>query len=149
MKLFYFETGQWLPRPRNEVFQFFSDAFNLEEITPPWLRFRVLTPAPIAMREDARIEYRLRIHGVPVRWKTRIATWNRPQSFIDEQISGPYRLWIHEHRFIERDGGTFCEDSVRYAPRGGALVNRLFVERDVRQIFAYRAERLKEFFPER
>jgi ligand-binding SRPBCC domain-containing protein len=66
---------------------------------------------------------------------------------VDEQISGPYRVWIHEHRFTLRDGGTFCEDSVRYAPLGGAMMNRLFVARDVREIFAYRAERLKEFFP--
>ncbi|HET6143992.1 MAG TPA: SRPBCC family protein [Candidatus Acidoferrales bacterium] len=147
MKLFCFETGQWLPRPRNEIVEFFSDAFNLEKITPPWLRFRVLTPAPIAMREDTRIEYRLRIHGVPVRWQTRISAWHPPQGFVDEQISGPYRVWIHEHRFTERDGGTFCEDSVRYAPRGGAMMNRLFVARDVREIFTYRAERLNEFFP--
>jgi ligand-binding SRPBCC domain-containing protein len=101
------------------------------------------------MHEATRIEYRLRIHGVPVRWKTRISAWKPPQNFIDEQISGPYRVWIHEHRFTERDDGTFCEDSVRYAPRGGALMNRLFVERDVKEIFAYRAERLKELFPAR
>lgn len=149
MKLICFETSLWLPRPRMEVFEFFSDALNLETITPPWLRFRVLTPSPIAMHEGARIEYRLRIHGVSVRWKTRISAWNPPQNFRDEQISGPYRAWIHEHRFTERNGGTFCEDCVRYAPRGGVLVNRLFVERDVKKIFEYRAIRLKELFPGR
>lgn len=148
MKLFLFQTSQWLPYPRNEIFEFFSDAFNLETITPPWLQFRVVTPAPIAMREGTRIDYRLRIHGIPVRWKTRIVAWNPPQSFVDEQIGGPYRVWIHEHRFSEHEGGTFCEDSVRYAPPGGALIHKLFVERDVREIFAYRRARLIQIFPE-
>jgi ligand-binding SRPBCC domain-containing protein len=146
MKLFLFESSQWLPRPRNEIFEFFSDAFNLERITPPWLQFRVITPAPIEMQVDTRIDYRLQIHGISMLWKTRITAWNPPQSFVDEQIGGPYRRWIHEHRFSEQAGGTFCEDFVRYAPTGGALINKLFVERDVREIFAFRSERLKELF---
>jgi len=147
MKRFHLDTSLWLPRPRNEVFQFFADALNLEDITPPWLRFRVITPSPIQICEGAEIKYRLRIRGIPIRWQTRITAWDPPLRFVDEQIRGPYRLWIHEHRFSEQQNGTLCEDSVQYAPVGGTLINKLFVERDVREIFAYRAERLRKLFP--
>jgi ligand-binding SRPBCC domain-containing protein len=148
MKSFHFEASLWLPRPRKEIFDFFSDALNLEEITPPWLQFQVVTPTPIMIREGTEIDYRLRIRGIPVRWKTRITAWDPPERFADEQVRGPYRLWIHEHRFSEMESGTLCEDSVRYLPVGGVLIDKLFVGRDVRQIFAFRAERLKTLFQE-
>ena len=148
MKIFHFECGLWLPRPRNEVFEFFANALNLEGITPPWLKFRVVTPKPVHMQRGAEIEYRLRIRGIPVRWRSRITAWDPPHRFVDEQIRGPYRVWIHEHRFSEKLRGTLCEDSVQYAPLGGALSNKLLVEHDVRKIFAYRSERLQEFFQE-
>ncbi|MGD0962447.1 MAG: SRPBCC family protein [Candidatus Acidiferrales bacterium] len=146
MKTFRFDSTLWLPRPRPEIFEFFSDALNLEKLTPPWLRFHVVTPTPIRMQEGAEIRYRLKIRGVPVRWQSRITLWDPPGRFVDEQLRGPYRLWIHEHRFIEDSGGTSCEDSVQYAPLGGALINKLMVERDVRQIFAYRSQRLQEIY---
>ncbi|MCU0771566.1 MAG: SRPBCC family protein [Verrucomicrobia bacterium] len=146
MKAFLFEATQYLPRPRSEVFDFFSDACNLEAITPPWLRFQILTPAPIRMGVGTLIDYRLRVHGLPLRWRTRIAEWNPPHGFADEQVRGPYRLWHHEHTFEEADGGTLMRDSIRYAPMGGTLINRLFVRRDVEAIFAYRERRLKELF---
>jgi len=146
MEHFQFETSLWLPRRGDDVFEFFSNAYNLERITPPWLHFRVITPAPILMQAGTRIDYWLRIRGVPVRWRTRITAWDPPHRFVDEQIRGPYRVWIHEHRFREMAGGTLCEDLVRYAPMGGALMNRLFVARDVRSIFAYRAAQLKQIF---
>ncbi|MFZ5787076.1 MAG: SRPBCC family protein, partial [Acidobacteriota bacterium] len=129
-----------LPRPREEVFPFFADARNLERITPPWLRFRILTPGPIGMREGALIDYRLRIHGVPVRWRTRIAAWEPPFRFVDEQVRGPYRSWVHEHLFDAVDGGTLCRDRVEYAVPGGAVVARLLVRPDTERIFAYRRE---------
>jgi ligand-binding SRPBCC domain-containing protein len=146
MKIFHFESALWLPRTRPEVFAFFADALNLEKITPPWLEFHVTTPQPIQMREGAEIEYRLKIRGIPIRWRSRITVWDPPRRFVDEQLRGPYRLWVHEHHFTEESGGTSCEDSVQYAPLGGALINKLMVERDVRQIFAYRSGRLKEMY---
>jgi len=139
-------SEQWIPRPVNEVFAFFSDAFNLERITPPLLRFNVLTPPPIEMREGLLIDYRLRIRGIPVRWRSEITAWEPPFRFVDEQRRGPYRMWWHEHSFEERDGGTVCRDLVRFSAPGGRLVQKLFVEPDVRKIFAYRSEQLVEVF---
>jgi ligand-binding SRPBCC domain-containing protein len=146
MRTFSFRSQLWLERPRNEVFPFFSNALNLEEITPPWLRFQVVSKQPIAMHRGAEIEYRLKIHGVPVRWRSQFTVWDPPHRFVDEQVRGPYRIWIHEHRFIEDSGGTLCEDNVQYAPPGGALVNKLFVARDIQKIFAYRSEQLRKIF---
>ena len=142
MKEFHFSAEQWLPRPRPEVFQFFSEARNLETLTPPWLNFEVLTPAPIVLRPGTLIDYRIRIHRIPIRWRTEILEWNPPHRFVDVQLRGPYHLWHHTHTFEERDGGTLCRDEVRYRPRGGALINWLFVRRDVEQIFAFRRDRM-------
>ena len=92
------------------------------------------------------IDYRIRLHGIPVGWKTRITVWEPPFRFVDEQIQGPYQRWIHEHRFEKSGEGTMCSDQVRYSILGGWIVNRLFVERDVKQIFAFRAAKLTELF---
>ena len=146
MRIFSFRSQLWLERPRNEIFPFFSNALNLEEITPPWLQFRVVSKLPIQMREGVEIEYRLRIRRIPVGWRSRITTWDPPHRFVDEQVRGPYRIWIHEHRFIEDSGRTLCEDNIRYVPRGGALINALFVEKAVQKIFAYRSEQLRKIF---
>lgn len=146
MHEFKIQTELWLPRPRHEVFRFFADARNLEAITPPWLKFEVLTPAPIAMRLGTLIDYRIRIHRFPIRWRTEIAEWEPPHQFVDVQLQGPYTLWHHTHTFEERDGGTLCVDRVRYRPRGGALINWLFVRRDVGRIFQYRQQRMQELF---
>ena len=134
---------QLLDGTPQQVFPFFSDAHNLEAITPPLLRFRVLTPRPIEMHEGALIEYRLRVHGAPVRWRTRIMEWDEPRRFIDMQLRGPNRLWHHTHTFEERPAGqTLMTDRVRYAigfgPLGAAA-HRLFVRRDVERIFEHRA----------
>jgi len=146
MRDFHFESRLWLNRPREEVFKFFSDALNLEKITPPWLRFRVVSKLPILMHQGAEIEYRIKIHGIPLGWCSRITVWDPPHRFVDEQVRGPYRMWIHEHRFVEESRGTLCEDNVRYVPRGGALINALFVERDMQKIFAYRSDGLQKIF---
>ena len=128
--------------PRERVFPFFADALNLEAITPPWLAFRVVTPEPIEMRAGTLIEYRLRLHGVRVRWLTRIALWEPPHRFVDVQLRGPYRLWHHVHAFEPAPGGaTVMRDEVRYAlPLGplGALAHAAFVRRDLERIFAFR-----------
>lgn len=132
-----------LPRPREEVFDFFSDPRNLEAITPPWLRFSILTACPVKMCVGALINYRLRIHGIPVRWQTEITAWEPPRRFVDEQRRGPYREWIHEHRFEPHELGTKAIDVVRYNVPGGKLINWLFVAGDVRRIFEYRRRKLQ------
>ncbi len=144
MSEFSLHTELWLPRPRDEVFPFFAEARNLEALTPSWLKFEVLTPAPISMRQGTLIDYRIRIHGIPIRWRTEIAEWEPPFRFVDVQLKGPYTLWHHTHVFEERDGGTVCSDRVRYRPRGGTLINWLFVRRDVERIFAFRQQRMRE-----
>ena len=146
MKEFTLHAEIWLPRPRAEVFAFFADAHNLQALTPPWVKFEVLTPAPIPMRAGALIDYRIRVHGLPIRWRTEITEWLPPHRFVDVQLRGPYTLWHHTHTFEEREGGTFCVDDVRYRPRGGVLANRLFVRRDVERIFAFRREQLLKLF---
>jgi ligand-binding SRPBCC domain-containing protein len=141
-----FRTEIWLPRPLEEVFAFFADAGKLQAITPAWLGFTLVTPQPIAMRAGALIDYRLRVHGFPIRWRSEITAWEPPLRFVDEQRRGPYELWVHEHRFEARDGGTHVSDHVRYAAPGGPLVDWLFVRRDVEQIFQFRSQRLRELF---
>lgn len=148
MRVHHFHAELFLPRKREEVFPFFSDAHNLELITPPWVKFKVLTPRPIPMHAGALIDYRLRIHGFPLKWQTIIMAWEPPFRFVDEQKRGPYRLWRHTHTFEEKDGGTLCLDHVEYAVWGGEIIHRLFVRRDVERIFAFRQEALrKQFMP--
>jgi len=114
MKVREFQSELWLPRPPEELFPFFADAANLDAITPPWLHFHIVTPSPVVMREGTLIDYRLRVRGVPLRWRTRINVWQPPHRFVDEQLRGPYRQWIHTHRFHESDGQTVIEDEVAY-----------------------------------
>lgn len=143
---FELTTRVWIPRPVDEVFRFFADAHNLNVITPPFLHFRILTPAPIPMRPGTLIDYRIRLRVLPITWRTRIATWEPPFRFVDEQLHGPYRLWRHTHTFSAVEGGTMMEDRVRYRVPGGAMVNALFVQRDLRRIFRYRLEALRQVF---
>lgn len=131
---------------RDEVFSFFSDAKNLDRITPPFLRFRVLSPRPIAMQVGTRIEYALRVHGLPLRWTSEITVWDPPCRFVDVQVRGPYRWWHHEHRFEDLGNSTSVIDEVEYAPRGGRLIHALFVKRDLDCIFDFRQQTLAAVF---
>ncbi len=148
MKIFELHREAILPFPRERVFDFFSKAENLELLTPPWLSFKILTPLPIQMCEGALIDYRISLRGLPMGWRTEITTWEPPYRFVDQQLRGPYRQWIHEHRFTEVEGGTRVEDHVHYVVLGGSLVNRFFVAPDVNRIFDYRQKRLRELFEE-
>jgi ligand-binding SRPBCC domain-containing protein len=136
----------WVPHSLASVFDFFSRAENLERITPPWMRFRIVTPTPIAMKPGATIAYALRVRGIPLRWLTEIERWNPPYEFVDVQAKGPYKVWRHTHRFSEVAGGTLIEDSIEYAlPFGplGRLVHRLQIARDLSRIFDYRTQRVQ------
>jgi len=142
---------QRLPGSPDDVFAFFGDARNLEAITPPLLRFRVMDAGAdaIEMAAGTLIRYRLRVHRVPVGWLTAIREWDPPHRFVDEQLRGPYALWHHTHTFeaIEDGTATLMRDVVRYAlPFGllGEAARRLFVARDIEAIFDYRAERIRE-----
>ena len=149
MKTFLFKTQQTLEHPLTEVFEFFSNAHNLAVITPPWLKFEVLTSAPIEMVVGTRIDYKLKLRGIPVRWQSEITEWDPPHAFADEQRRGPYRIWRHKHTFDETEDGIVVGDSVEYAVWGGALVDKFFVRPDIEQIFAYRTEQLAEIFHQR
>lgn len=140
-------TDLTLQRPIDRVFAFFADAGNLEAITPPELRFVILTPLPIAMAVGARIDYRLSLYAVPFTWRTRITAWEPGRRFVDEQESGPFKLWIHEHRFEALSPtSTRIRDEVRYRlplePLGG--IAHPLVRRKLERIFAYREERVRE-----
>ena len=149
MRLHRLEREQFLPYPPSEVFPFFADARNLERITPPLLRFRVVPPGPVEMGVGTLIEYRLRLHGLPVRWLTRIDAWEPGRRFVDSQLAGPYRLWHHTHTFEERDGGTLMRDVVVYAlplwPLGELA--RPLVDRDLAAIFDFRREAVSGLLP--
>jgi ligand-binding SRPBCC domain-containing protein len=150
MRTHVLDTSCFVPLPRARVFEFFSDAFNLEAITPAFLRFHVATPAPIAMRPGLLIDYRLRLRGLPMRWRSEITAFDPPVRFVDEQRRGPYRLWHHEHLFedaparADRPAGTLVRDVVTYAHHGGPLVHRLLVRPELEKIFAYRQRRIAE-----
>lgn len=136
------ERSQIVPLPADDAFAFFADAYNLEAITPPWLRFRILTPRPLAMRQGAEIDYRLTLHGLPIRWRTLIDTWEPGRCFVDTQVDGPFAFWEHTHTFEERDGGTLICDRVLYRMPVwllGALAHRVLIARDLERTFDYRS----------
>jgi ligand-binding SRPBCC domain-containing protein len=135
-----------VPRPLSEVFEFFSSAHNLQELTPPWVRFQVLSIPDESMREGTLIDYRLRIHGLPMRWQSEITAWEPERRFVDQQRRGPYRWWRHEHLFEPCTEGTVVIDQVHYGTPGGALVHWLLVGRDLRKIFLYRQQALQNRF---
>jgi ligand-binding SRPBCC domain-containing protein len=148
MRIHILQREQRLRGAPADVFPFFADARNLQAITPPLLRFRVITPDPIEMRPGTLIQYRLRLHGIGVSWLTSIQAWEPPHRFVDVQLRGPYALWHHTHEFAEDPedpGTTVMRDTVRYAmPFGplGTLADRLLVRRDLAAIFDYRRDQV-------
>jgi ligand-binding SRPBCC domain-containing protein len=151
MRIHVLHREQRLEGSPDEVFPFFADARNLEAITPPLLRFRVVTPEPIEMRAGTFLQYRLRLHGVPISWHTTIQDWSPPNRFVDVQVRGPYALWHHTHEFALVTGshppGTLMTDTVRYAIGFGALgelARRALVRRDLEAIFDFRDARVPE-----
>jgi ligand-binding SRPBCC domain-containing protein len=142
------ERSQRVEVPIERAFDFYGDFANLEPLTPPWLHFEVETPGEVKFRPGTLLDYKLRLHGVPLRWQTRIETWEPPTGFVDTQIKGPYSRWEHTHMFErDGDGATVIHDRVRYAiPLGplGALAHRLFVRRDLERIFDYRSKAVVE-----
>jgi ligand-binding SRPBCC domain-containing protein len=148
MRIFTLRREQLLPAGPEKVFPFFADARNLEAITPPLLRFEVVTPGEIPMQVGTLIQYRLTLRGIGVNWLTSIQEWDPPWRFVDVQVRGPYALWHHTHEFAASDDGkaTIMRDTVRYAigfgPLG-ALAARAFVHRDVASIFEYRQRAIR------
>jgi ligand-binding SRPBCC domain-containing protein len=146
MRVHRLERSQLVRAPAGDVFEFFARARNLERITPPWLRFEVLSPEPVEMGLGTLLEYRLRLHAVPLRWLTRIEEWERGSAFVDRQLRGPYRLWRHRHEFEPCPEGTVVRDRVDYAlPLGplGELARLAFVGRDLEGIFDFRREAVR------
>jgi ligand-binding SRPBCC domain-containing protein len=149
MKIYTLTRQQWIGHPLEEVFAYFADAYNLQHITPDWLHFEILTPRPIAMTPGAMIAYKLRLHGLPIRWLTEITCWEPPHKFVDVQLKGPYRLWEHTHHFRADNGGTLIHDEVRYAlPLGfvSGLAHRWLVRKDLDAIFDFRLKAVEAHF---
>src|ERR1035438_583580 len=149
MTPFIFRAEQFVPRPLDEVFGFFSKADNLQQLTPPWLHFRILSVEPLPVRKGTLIRYSLRWRIFPIRWTTEIVEWEPPYRFVDVQLKGPYKLWRHEHRFIAEGNGTRITDEVQYLlPFGvlGSIAHRLKVKNDVETIFAYRTDVVHRLF---
>lgn len=141
-----FQTSMDLPLKIDDVFSFFADPSNLERITPPELHFQILTPQPAGVFEGTLIDYRLRLWGLPFRWQAGITDWNPPHQFVDEQIRGPYRRWIHTHRFRSQNGSTVIQDAVQYQlplwPLGEVV--HPVVKAHIRRIFRFRKRAISE-----
>lgn len=149
MAEYIFKTLQEIDLPRTDVFEFFSNAENLERITPPELGFNIITPLPIDIKKGTLIDYKLSLHGVPINWRTEITHWEPPFEFIDMQLRGPYKQWIHLHRFTEPEPGkTLMEDEVRYRlpfePLGD--IGNFMVGGKIKKIFDYRRKAVEEYF---
>jgi ligand-binding SRPBCC domain-containing protein len=141
--------AQLVPRPLQQVFSFFSRAENLEEITPEWLNFQVMSVEPEPIQNGTLIEYKLRLHGFPLHWTSQIVEWDPPHRFVDLQLQGPYKLWRHTHLFLVEGKNTrICDEVIYSLPLGplGQMAHSLFVRRDVEHIFAFRASAMRTRF---
>jgi len=148
-KTYTLDFKQQVQRPLPEIFEFFSRAENLEVLTPPWLKFKILHVKPQPVQQGTLIDYKLRIHGIPLRWTSEIVEWEPPRRFVDLQLRGPYKLWRHEHRFGARDSGTLISDTINLSlPLGflGHLAYKIKVRSDVQEIFAFREKKIRALF---
>jgi ligand-binding SRPBCC domain-containing protein len=143
---FVLEREAIIGEPIDLVFSFFSDASNLEVLTPKWLKFKILTEFPIVMKRNVKIDYKLKLHGFPIKWRSGITAWEPPYRFVDEQINGPYIKWIHTHEFSESTKGILIKDRVEYQVLGGMFTNFLYVAKQLDRIFDYRKKKMEEFF---
>lgn len=149
MKKYILETETILDMPLDEVFPFFADAHNLNRVTPPWLDFEIISDRDMGMNVGTQVQYRLKLHGIPVRWRSEITEWDPPNKFTDTQIQGPYRLWVHEHIFRPDADKTIMRDRVTYSVPGwifAPLIHSVFVKRDLDRIFSYREKIFKRIF---
>lgn len=144
MRTFTFKASQTIPREREEVFAFVANPHNLERVMPPWLEFEVSTPDPIEMEVGTTIDYRLRLRGTRMGWRSEITSWDPPRRFVYEQLQGPFRLWIHTHTFHEMSGGTRIDDRLEYAEPSGGLADWFLERPEVRKIFDYRHRAIAE-----
>ena len=152
MKTYNLEFEQFIDLPIEDVFDFFSKPENLSLITPPRLRFDILTPTPLEMKEGQLIDYSLKIlYLIKLHWRTLITDYQKPYKFIDQQIKGPYTLWHHTHIFEEKDGGTLIKDNLKYViPFGwiGRAIHFIYIKHDINGIFQYRHKILNDIFSE-
>lgn len=149
LKIYELRRQIFVPAPLEDVFSFFSNAENLNLITPPWLYFKILTPLPIVMKKNAFIDYSIKLLGLRMTWSTEITVWQPPAKFVDRQIKGPYRVWEHTHLFEEKGEGTQMEDVIQYAVPGfvlSPLVHFLFVRPRLEKIFTFRENSILEYF---
>ena len=149
MTPFIFRAEQFVPRPIEDVFRFFSNADNLQEITPGWIHLRILSVEPSPLRKGTLLRYALRWRIFPIRWTTEIIEWEPPHRFVDVQLKGPYKMWRHEHRFVAEGGGTRILDEVQYAlPFGmlGQVAHAVKVKKDLERIFGYRRSVIEQRF---
>ena len=138
--LFYISFKQWVPQKIERVWDFVSKAENLEKITPPWLNFKIDTMSDDKIKKGTKINYSLKLHGIPIKWRSNISTWKPKSEFVDHQEKGPYKVWYHRHLFKEIQDGTLIEDRIDYTlpffPFGQAAFP--FVKNDLIKIFEYR-----------
>ncbi len=145
MKYHKFTTQTIIEKPLETVFSYFSDAANLQDLTPPWLHFKIITKLPIDMKKDALIDYQLKLYGIPFHWQTKILGWSPPDHFVDIQLKGPYKEWIHIHRFEKQGKNTIMNDQVYYSLPFGWLsipARYLLVRKNIEKIFDYRRKQL-------
>lgn len=143
------ERESVIKAPIEEVFSFFGKAENLNIITPPQLKFDIVTPLPITIKEGTIIDYKIKISGLSFNWRTKITEWEPPRRFIDIQTRGPYKMWVHEHTFIADGNKTIMKDKVNYISKGWflePLIQRFFVRKKVEDIFDYRQKKLSAIF---
>jgi len=147
--LYVYKQQQKIGKPLADLFPFFEKPENLSLLTPKWLSFKIKSKEPLSMKEGARFEYTIKLFGIPMHWETLITKYEPPFQFVDEQLKGPYKVWIHTHSFIENNEQVLMTDEVKYDLYGGFLkgiINHFFIKHSIKQIFRFRKAAITEFF---